>query len=178
MSTDAPVFEDISLELIPITQIVEVDENARTRYGKHYAKPSAAYTQRFDRDHVRCLLTLWPITVVQKRSRKSDVLLYRVVAGLKSWAIVRSRSDFAEVPCQVLKRNSPAIKNVLNQAELVTCQALMRSESSYVDWIHAHDSILDSDQRAAGSPMLDKGEVAELLGVSKQTVTNARNHRN
>ena len=175
MRADKLDFREIFFKTIPVKNIVEVDKKARERYASLYAKPPSQYTERLSHHEVRRLLLISPITLVRVKS-KSEHLRYRVISGLKTWSIVRVRSDFDEVPCLVLPCDYAPLRDRINQTELVTCQALMRSEASNEEWVRAQEWIWGAqwDEDDTGPPKLDKAGIANLLNVTKQTVENMR----
>ena len=178
MTADAPEFRDLSLQQIPVKQIAEVDKEARRRYAKHFAKPPHVYAEYLSRQEIQRLLVVMPITVVQihrkTKSEEEPPPQYRVIAGLRTLSVVQLAPSIRKIPCLVLERNSAALRDEINKTELITAQALMRSEVSDEEWVRAHDAIIDPDQdeNATGSPRLDVNELAGMLGRTRQSIKN------
>ena len=177
MSPDTPTFRDLSLEQVSVDQIVEVEKEARQRYAKHFAKLPRSYAERLNRQEIQRLLIVMPVTVARihrKKKEKEEKPQYRVIAGLRSWAVVQLDPGIRKIPCLLLERNSAMLRDEINKTELITSQGLMRSEASDEDWVRAYDAIIDSDrdETATSSPRLNIKTLAGMLGRTEQSIKN------
>jgi len=177
MSADVPRFRELSLEQIPIKDIVEVNKIARQRYAQHFANVPGVYAERLTRRKIERLLVVMPVIVVPIRNTE-DPALYHVIAGLRTWAAIQCHPSLRKIPCLVMHRRSPLFNDLIDRTELITCQGLMRNEANDADWLFAHDAILGEEgSDDSGSPRLSTQELAKVLRKTTQCLRDWRDRR-